>query len=68
MLDHLGIEQRVFEGEDLDLVGQIASSELLRRGVLFPPNIHLLTPLLEAAAGGTGATRHGSASLSCRRG
>jgi asparagine synthetase B (glutamine-hydrolysing) len=53
VLDHLGVEQRIFEAEDLDLVGSVAGSELLRRGVLFPPNIHLLTPLLRAARGGT---------------
>ena len=53
VLDHLGLEQRVFEAEDLDLVGGVARSELVRRGVLFPPNLHLLTPLFAAAAGGT---------------
>jgi asparagine synthase (glutamine-hydrolysing) len=55
VLDHLGIERRVVISifDELDLVGTLATTELRRRGALFPANCHALAPLLEHAAGGT---------------
>jgi asparagine synthetase B (glutamine-hydrolysing) len=55
VLEHLGVEERiVIDVEDeLDFVGPVATAELVRRGVLFPPNSHSLAPLLAAAAGGS---------------
>lgn len=55
VLDHLGVEDLIAIDvtEELDYVGSLATRELLRRGILFPSNIHSLTPLLPQAAGGS---------------
>jgi asparagine synthase (glutamine-hydrolysing) len=54
VVEHLGVEQRVLEvRNELELVGPVARAELFRRGVLFPPNAHLIAPLLPHAARGS---------------
>ena len=55
VVEHLGLREWVrlrFEDE-LDLVGPVATTILRRHGVLFPVNLHLHAPLLEAARGGS---------------
>lgn len=55
VLDHLGLENQVvidFSAE-LDVVGPVAKAELVRRGLLYPPNSHALAPLGRHAAGGS---------------
>jgi hypothetical protein len=42
--------------DELDVVGPVAQSVLLRHGVLWPPNLHIHVPLLRDAQGGTLAT------------
>lgn len=55
VLEHLGVESHLVlpVGEELDLVGPTTTAELVRRGVLYPANVHSLAPLVAAASGGT---------------
>ena len=55
VLAHLGLSEwyRHEAGEELGLLGPVAREVLDREGLLWPPNTHLLAPLLEAARGGT---------------
>ncbi len=55
VLDHLGLERQVVVAvtDELDLIGTLAAEVLERHGVVFPPNIHMLSPLLPPAAGGS---------------
>ena len=54
MVAHLGLAdwQRIEITEELDLVGPVAAAMLRRHGLLWPPNVHFLFPLLKAARGG----------------
>ncbi|WP_237448103.1 asparagine synthase-related protein [Nocardioides flavescens] len=45
--------------QELDLVGDVASREADRHGVLWPPNTHFHTPVAELARGGTLLTGFG---------
>jgi asparagine synthase (glutamine-hydrolysing) len=40
-------------GDELGVLGPVARRALAEHGVLWPPNVHLLAPLLEAARGGS---------------
>jgi asparagine synthase (glutamine-hydrolysing) len=54
VLRHVGVEQTVVEiTDELDLVGEVAAPELLRRGALFPPNVHVVTFLAAYSGGGS---------------
>jgi asparagine synthase (glutamine-hydrolysing) len=55
VLDHLRVADRVVIDftDELDFVGETATTELRRRGALFPANVHSLAPLLRHAAGGS---------------
>jgi asparagine synthase (glutamine-hydrolysing) len=55
VVSHLGLEDwiRLELGDELDAVGQLATSGLDRHGLLWPFNAHFHAPLLEAAAGGS---------------
>jgi hypothetical protein len=44
---------RQIMGDELDFVGPIAAEVLLRHGVLWAPNAHVLLPMLRAARGGS---------------
>jgi asparagine synthetase B (glutamine-hydrolysing) len=48
----IGDWQRIEAGEDLGVLGPVARAAIGRHGLLWPPNIHVLIPLLEAASGG----------------
>ena len=43
---------RVSVGDELDMVGPVATDGLRRNGLLFPPNAHAIVPLAKAARGG----------------
>jgi asparagine synthase (glutamine-hydrolysing) len=52
---HLGLvdwERKVI-GAELDLIGPVAQQLLRRHGLLWPPNTHFHTPILERARGGS---------------
>ena len=55
VLEHLGVDERIIVDitHELDFVGPVATAELLRRGLLFPPNSHSMAPLLARVAGGS---------------
>lgn len=55
VIRHLGLENWVTRdvGTDLDLLGPLASSVLVRHGVLWPLNIYLHESLIAHAAGGS---------------
>ena len=55
VLAHLDLCEwvRLRPGEELDLVGPIATAGLRRWGLLYPANAHVIVPLARAAAGGT---------------
>jgi Asparagine synthase len=58
---HLGLEDwpRLAIAAELDLVGPVASRHLLRHGVLWPPNLHSVVPVIEQASGGSVLTGYG---------
>jgi len=58
---HLGLPDRevIDVGDRMDRLGPFSVRLLRRHGVLFPPNIFLQLPLLEAARGGTLLTGFG---------
>jgi asparagine synthetase B (glutamine-hydrolysing) len=45
--------QRIEVGGELGVLGRVARGAIERQGLLWPPNIHVLVPLLVAAAGGS---------------
>jgi asparagine synthase (glutamine-hydrolysing) len=45
--------QRVVLDDELDLVGPLAATHLLRHGVLWPPTIHADVPIIERVTGGS---------------
>lgn len=49
----IGDWQGIEAGEDLGVLGPVARAAIERHGLLWPPNIHVLVPLLEAASGGS---------------
>lgn len=55
LIAHVGVEdwQRVELPGGLDFVGDVAGPLMLRHGPLYPPNAHLIAPMLPHAAGGT---------------
>lgn len=55
VLGHLDVQSQVIIDitHELDFVGPVATAQLLKHGVLFPPNSHNLVSLLPSAAGGT---------------
>jgi asparagine synthetase B (glutamine-hydrolysing) len=55
VIAELGVSNwlRIETGDELGVLGQVARAALDRHGVLWPPNVHALVPLLEAAAGGS---------------
>jgi Asparagine synthase len=65
---HLGVTEwvRIPIGDELDLVGPIATGTLLRHGLLWPPNVHMLVPLMSAVPGGALLTGHGGDHLLSR--
>lgn len=65
VLDHLGLTDavRLTIGGELELLGPVARAIVERHGVLFPPNAHLLVPILAAAAGGSVVTGIGGDEL-----
>jgi asparagine synthase (glutamine-hydrolysing) len=80
-LRHLRIDDwlRLPQGDELDLVGPVASAALQRHGVYYPGNGHMVVPLAAHARGGTivtglggdevfgGWPLHDVASLAARR-
>jgi asparagine synthetase B (glutamine-hydrolysing) len=54
VLRHLRLDDwvRLQIGEELDLLGPAATRGLLRHGLLYPANAHVLGPVAEQAAGG----------------
>jgi asparagine synthase (glutamine-hydrolysing) len=54
VVGHLGLRewQRVPIGDELDLLGPLATARLLEHGVVWPPTIHVDIPLLEHLEGG----------------
>lgn len=55
VLAHLGLDDwvRLPQGSDLDLVGPVAGDGLLRHGLLYPGNAHMVVPLAAVARGGS---------------
>ena len=55
VLSHLGLDDwvRLPQGADLDLVGPVAADGLLRHGLLYPGNAHMIVPLSAVARGGS---------------
>lgn len=55
VLAHLGLDDwwRLPAGSELELLGPVAKAIVEHHGVLFPPNAHLLVPILVAAGGGS---------------
>jgi len=49
----IGDWQGIQAGEELGVLGRVARAALERHGLLWPPNLHVLVPLLEAASGGS---------------
>jgi asparagine synthetase B (glutamine-hydrolysing) len=58
---HLGLDDwvRVEITDELDCVGPFATRALRRHGLMWPPNAHVLVPLLEQARGGSLVTGDG---------
>ncbi|MDQ6838181.1 MAG: asparagine synthase-related protein [Actinomycetota bacterium] len=55
---------RIIEpGDDLDLLGSVATTALRRHGLIWPPAIYAIAPLLEEAAGGVLVTGEGGDEL-----
>lgn len=54
VLRHLRLDDwiRLQIGEELDLLGPLATSGLRRNGLLYPANAHIVVPMAEHAAGG----------------
>lgn len=52
---HLDVREwhRMTIGDELDLVGPVATSNLLRHGVIWPPTVHSDTPMLDQLRGGS---------------
>ena len=67
---HLRLSEwiRLEVGEELDCVGELAQSVLLRHGVLWPANAHFHEPQLEQAAGGSLVTGIGGDEIFGRSG
>lgn len=65
VLRHLGVTERIqIEVKDeLDAVGPVASSALVRHGLLWPFNAHFHLPIIERAPGGTVITGFGGDEL-----
>lgn len=59
----IGDWQRIEAGENLGVLGPVARAAIDRHGLLWPPNIHVLGPLLEAANGGSLITGMGGDEL-----
>lgn len=55
VIGHLGLTERLCQTftDELDLVGPVAAQIMLRDGLPYPYNLHLLAPLIEHAAGGS---------------
>ncbi len=55
VLRHLGLEDwvRLEIGDELDMLGPVATRGLERHGLMYPANAHLIVPMAKAAAGGT---------------
>lgn len=57
VIDHVGLPERQWHvmevGEDLDLLGPVATAMLRRHGLLWPPSAIGVIPMLKAASGGT---------------
>ncbi len=55
VIAHLEVDEwvRVPLGEELDLLGDVATAGLRRHGLLYPANAHFIVPLASAAAGGS---------------
>ena len=54
VLRHLGLDDwiRLQIGEELDLLGPLATRGLRRHGLLYPANAHVVVPMAEHAVGG----------------
>jgi hypothetical protein len=54
VVTHLGLRdwQRIDIGDELDLLGDVATGVLRRHGLLWPPNAYLHEPILQHAVGG----------------
>jgi asparagine synthase (glutamine-hydrolysing) len=55
VLSHLGLDDwvRLPQGSDLDLVGPVATDGLIRNGLQYPGNAHMVAPLAAAGRGGS---------------
>jgi asparagine synthase (glutamine-hydrolysing) len=55
VIEELEIKEwlRIEVGDELGVLGPIARGAITRHGLLWPPNVHTLVPLLEAARGGS---------------
>jgi asparagine synthase len=55
VIRHVGVRdwEILTPGEDLDVIGPIATAALSRHGPLSPPNAHFVVPMAELARGGT---------------
>lgn len=55
VIGHLGLSERLVRDvtDELDLVGPVAAALMTRDGLPYPYNLHLLTPLIEQARGGS---------------
>jgi asparagine synthase (glutamine-hydrolysing) len=55
VLAHLGLDDwvRLPQGSDLDLVGPVAGDGVVRHGVMYPGNAHMIVPLAAVARGGS---------------
>ncbi len=58
VLAHLGVADwvRLPQGSGLDLLGPVAAGGMLRHGVLYPGNAHMVVPLAGVARGGSVVT------------
>jgi asparagine synthase (glutamine-hydrolysing) len=65
VLRHLGVTdwERCEIHEEFDAVGPVATSALLRHGLLWPFNTHFHAPIIELAAGGSVVTGFGGDEL-----
>ncbi len=61
VIRHLAIEDwtRLEITDELDAVGPVAARHLLHHGVLWPPNLHTVVPMIEQADGGSVLTGYG---------
>ena len=52
---HLGLDDwvRLDILDELDLLGPVARDVIGRHGLLWPPNVHVMKPVMDAAAGGS---------------